>query len=254
MPINPAIVPALVSGGVQLAQSIGNWVSQKNAIRESRREYDKMLKYNSPAEQMKRYKEAGLSPYLIYGQGSSGNVSSPRPADAVVPDLKAGGLGEYLSAMNFSEDIKGKRLQNAILANEVNRSHWRNLNEGLRSTRNSLELLTDFPDYAQRQADGKYYSSDVTNSFRRRINELKLAASDAAIERVRQAIAGMKSENVVKGVKAHYASEYGMVGGDWTQGLGLIKSLPSFFKTRAKSSIAPKLNLPTYRTPQTYWK
>lgn len=32
--------------------------------------------YNSPASQMQRYKDAGLNPNLIYGQGSSGNATS----------------------------------------------------------------------------------------------------------------------------------------------------------------------------------
>ena len=36
--------------------------------------------YNSPAEQMKRYKEAGLSPHLIYGQTHT--ASPVRSTDA----------------------------------------------------------------------------------------------------------------------------------------------------------------------------
>ena len=38
--------------------------------------WDLMNEYNSPAEQMKRYKEAGLNPMLIYSQGSNGNAGS----------------------------------------------------------------------------------------------------------------------------------------------------------------------------------
>lgn len=44
--------------------------------------------YNSPAEQMKRYADAGLNPNLIYGQGTSGNAtSSPsyNPTSATKP-------------------------------------------------------------------------------------------------------------------------------------------------------------------------
>lgn len=33
--------------------------------------------YNSPAEQMQRFKDAGLNPNLMYGQGSNGNSSAP---------------------------------------------------------------------------------------------------------------------------------------------------------------------------------
>lgn len=36
--------------------------------------------YNSPAAQMKRYKEAGLNPDLIYSQGNAGNSAMPSPA------------------------------------------------------------------------------------------------------------------------------------------------------------------------------
>lgn len=32
--------------------------------------------YNTPAEQMRRYQDAGLSPYLIYGQGTPGNAQN----------------------------------------------------------------------------------------------------------------------------------------------------------------------------------
>lgn len=35
------------------------------------------LEYNSPESQMKRYKEAGLNPHLIYGQGTPGNQVAP---------------------------------------------------------------------------------------------------------------------------------------------------------------------------------
>lgn len=45
------------------------------------------LEYNSPAAQMARFKEAGLNPNLVYGQGSPGNMESPpRHPDIQVPD------------------------------------------------------------------------------------------------------------------------------------------------------------------------
>lgn len=44
------------------------WERERQAIREQNL-------YNSPANQMARFKEAGLNPNLIYGQGDSGNQS-----------------------------------------------------------------------------------------------------------------------------------------------------------------------------------
>lgn len=38
--------------------------------------WNRQNQYNSPAAQMQRYKDAGLNPNLIYGQGSSGNATT----------------------------------------------------------------------------------------------------------------------------------------------------------------------------------
>lgn len=46
--------------------------------------------YNTPANQIQRFKDAGLNPHLIYGQGSAGNSSSP-PS---VPDLQPANFRE----------------------------------------------------------------------------------------------------------------------------------------------------------------
>lgn len=226
-------------------QTAGNIISSLFNRNQERKEYERMLEYNSPKAQMQRYREAGLSPYLIYGQGSSGNVSSPAPAK-VLPESSGQGFDRYVSMANFDADIKNKRLQNAILANEVSRSHWRTITEGLNATRKELDMLSDYPqrvtwqDYSKTRYGYKSAPShgDVDQGFRRKVNELKLALSDASVQKIQEAIRGMKSDNVVRDVKAGYAKDYGMVGGDWTQGLGLIKSLPSFFKSRAKSSVS----------------
>lgn len=47
------------------------------------------LAYNTPAEQMKRFKLAGLNPNLVYGQGTPGNMeSAPRYPDIQAPDYQ----------------------------------------------------------------------------------------------------------------------------------------------------------------------
>lgn len=46
-----------------------------------------MNEYNTPANQMKRFKEAGLNPYLIYSQGSSGNASSSAQYTPMTADI-----------------------------------------------------------------------------------------------------------------------------------------------------------------------
>ena len=50
-------------------------------------QWNRQNEYNSPASQMSRYREAGLNPNLIYGQGTPGNASSSPSYSA--PEYKA---------------------------------------------------------------------------------------------------------------------------------------------------------------------
>lgn len=209
--------------------TVGSMVQSLFERRSEKKQYNKMLEYNTPKAQMQRYSDAGLSPYLIYGQGSSGNASTPAPAD-YVPD-PGKGIGEYISYANFDQDIKAKRLDNAIRAKNLQMMDTKAINlelsgtnTMLRNLKSSLETLSDYPGY--NSDDGlSIGEKHVAGSYRRKLNELKLAASKAGIERLQSMIEGIGYENVTKRVKATYAEDFGMVGGDWTQGLGLMRSL-----------------------------
>lgn len=80
----PGLGSALISGGSQLGSSLFGFLQQASANRAQKElakySYDQqraMIReqnlYNSPAQQMARFKEAGLNPHLIYGQGTPGN-------------------------------------------------------------------------------------------------------------------------------------------------------------------------------------
>lgn len=86
------------------AQKI-NRANAEWALKQNERLSQEQRMYDSPASQMARYKQAGLNPHLIYGQGSSGNMGSPisvgslppaslQPPDASYPDI----FGDYLQA------------------------------------------------------------------------------------------------------------------------------------------------------------
>lgn len=182
--------------------------------------------------QMQRYREAGLSPYLIYGQGNSGNVNSPAPSYGVESAEK--GFDSYVAASNFRHNLKMQalerergRIQNDLLEKK---DGW----QTIQNIRHQLDTWSDYPDLG-------YFGDDldkdkvVKNSFRRKVNELKLATSEAALEKIGTAIEGMRSKNIIERIKARYAEDFGMVGGDWTQGLGLLKSIPSFFKKPSRN-------------------
>lgn len=125
------MLPGLVSAGAQMVTSqIGlrrqykynlkmaqeqNRMNRENAewiLAQNKALQAEQLAYDSPAAQMARYKEAGLNPHLIYGQGSPGNAGSPvsmsplpganvGSVDASMPDL----VGSFLSAQQVSAQI-----------------------------------------------------------------------------------------------------------------------------------------------------
>lgn len=96
--VTPEGVTALASAGNAVntfmgnfAQSLGDMTMNKKnrqfAREEAEKAYQRSLEmwnmtnaYNTPAQQMQRYAEAGLNPNLIYGQGTPGNSSSSVPA------------------------------------------------------------------------------------------------------------------------------------------------------------------------------
>lgn len=86
----------LVSSGISL---LGNTILQNHANNQAQDNAKFWADYNTPVNQMKRLREAGLNPNLVYGNGadsqyagapsapSVGSISSPRIMDAMNFDL-----------------------------------------------------------------------------------------------------------------------------------------------------------------------
>lgn len=74
---------AIIGAGGGIIGSAIDAISQIGQNKKAREHqeymYDKQNAYNTPTMQMQRYKDAGLNPHLIYGQGNSGNAGSPPP-------------------------------------------------------------------------------------------------------------------------------------------------------------------------------
>lgn len=86
------IVPAIIG----VASLVAGMIGQRKQAKENRRlqesqqaandaYLEKQLQYNTPANQMLRYQEAGLNPNLVYGQGNPGNQSAPLTAPETRP-------------------------------------------------------------------------------------------------------------------------------------------------------------------------
>ena len=95
---NPHWNDSYLNMGAQLATSAMANAQQKEL-------WDEMNRYNSPAEQMKRFKEAGLNPMLIYQQGSPGNASSP--ADYTSPNYELHPGRDMATQISMASEVIG---------------------------------------------------------------------------------------------------------------------------------------------------
>lgn len=78
--MDPLIGGALIGAGAGIFDNIFNNKSNQRAYERDRADalsdWNRQNEYNSPKAQMARFKEAGLNPQLIYGQGTPGNASA----------------------------------------------------------------------------------------------------------------------------------------------------------------------------------
>lgn len=116
MPILPWIAAAFNIGSTIFDRSRAGYETspQKRAFRDSvrneQRIFERDAAYNSPAAQMARFKEAGLNPNLMYGQGNPGNVSgSAQTASGNVQPLDI--VGHLMESAMFGKELDLKDAQ-----------------------------------------------------------------------------------------------------------------------------------------------
>ena len=83
----------------------GNQARRKEADRafkRSKQMFDYQNRYNTPARQMQRLKQAGLNPALMYGQGTTGNAQG-FPQQAPAQQLNVAGAKSLDSALMLSQ-------------------------------------------------------------------------------------------------------------------------------------------------------
>lgn len=101
-PVLAAAIPAAIA-------AVGSIIGTHQQAKANKAATDAQNLYNSPAEQMKRYKAAGLNTALLYGQVESGNQSAPtEQPDYTAPFHK--GIETALAAS--AQRLELKRIQN----------------------------------------------------------------------------------------------------------------------------------------------
>lgn len=96
IPFIASLIPSVIStiGQSSSNRSIAAYQADRNE--QYMREQNE---YNTPANQMKRFQEAGLNPNLVYGQGSPGNQQSPLQYPNIQP-TDFGRLMQMVPMMN----------------------------------------------------------------------------------------------------------------------------------------------------------
>lgn len=153
MALAPEIGAALVSGVSGLLGGAFSGYQSDKATKEYNRGQLELAKYqnqaninlwnmqnayNTPAAQMQRYRDAGLNPNLIYGQGSSGNASGiPEFSmpNQMVRTGKAEAINQVTQAVTeaFSQflSLKQQSEQNKLLKQQVEGQRMDNILKGL---------------------------------------------------------------------------------------------------------------------------
>jgi len=140
--MDPITLSAIIGGGSTLVNAASslftNSANKKNALEFYNRQRTDALAdwnmqnlYNSPKAQMQRYKEAGLSPHLIYGQQTTS--PSVRSASADTPKYVAPQMDNNLMQIPLMKiQMDNLRKQGALLDAQTVKTNsdteWRNLN------------------------------------------------------------------------------------------------------------------------------
>lgn len=70
----------LINNGLNMWNT---WRTNEQAYDQSRKLWSMNNEYNTPVNQMKRLEEAGLNPFLVYGNGATGNTSAQPSSPSV---------------------------------------------------------------------------------------------------------------------------------------------------------------------------
>lgn len=109
---------ALISTGADLVGSITGGLFGQSM---SKKAWKQQAHYNSPAEQMKRLKAAGLNPNLVYGNGSVQNTMS-NSYDTAKPDaddIGSKGLQAYVSTAQLEMQKDLNALQQLFIQSQI---------------------------------------------------------------------------------------------------------------------------------------
>lgn len=142
-------------------QSINNdWASSRDFERNARMSWqmwNATNQYNSPVEQMKRFKDAGLNPNLIYGS----MPQSPQPAVVKSSTSPAEYKFDLAQSLNMFNQLENSKLNNELTRAEIsNKLQQKDINDvAMSSTLASIALAKQRLGFDAQQAQDSHNES-----------------------------------------------------------------------------------------------
>lgn len=177
--MGPLVLP-LIAAGASLAGSAINAGSQsrtnQSQLSYSREMYDKQRadaladwtrqnQYNSPKEQMMRFKEAGLNPNLIYGQQTQSPVVRSSSVEGYSPRAPQVDLGNAaamgLQGLSTYQDTQLKDVQTNLVKEQIKNASTDNMLKQLDWAEKNIKLP-----YAQQMAQSNAEALRIQNEQR----------------------------------------------------------------------------------------
>ena len=135
------MAPAVAAAGIQMAgniisdvnQNAYNQMATEQEWRYNRMAWNEQNAYNHPSQQMARFKEAGLNPNLIYGQGSAGNAAQIPQYTAPKQSFNLGdAISTGLNTLSQYQNLKIQQAQEERIKADTNMINW-NLGDRIRN-------------------------------------------------------------------------------------------------------------------------
>lgn len=187
------IASLLGSVGSTIGNVIGNKKAQERADAVNYFMWKKQNEYNHPLQQMSRFKEAGLNPRLIYGNGSAsaGNASGAPQSKAAKFNIE-----NPLADVRAFSDIKNKQAQtnnldaqNEVIVQDALLRQEQVWNETIKGQKMGYEV-----DKTKYERDRTKFDLDLENELRHYSAEIR----KANLANLEQTVIGKQIDNYIK--------------------------------------------------------
>lgn len=187
---------------------------EQNAFNE--RMYNQMLTYNTPAEQMRRYSDAGINPYIAAGNVQTGNAQSSLQS-AQAPQLHAAqmqaatGMGDALqNSVSQAASVISQYAQNELALSQARKNDaeagWVDRLNGAQFNKLSAETNILNQQGSLLGLDYKLKSDTLGNYIR--LSDLSVVNAEKTNEQLEIISQSARLENALKNVNLGIQSKY----------------------------------------------